>query len=251
MNIRMLALAAGGMALATTASAANLVQNGDFNSPGAATAVLVSTGSTFITGWTNQATYSAYIPQGQTPDQTWQCCLLGSAGPGYGVANGMVGPPSGNASVVIDGTNGFGPGGGYGYIEQDIVGLISGQSYTLTFWQAGSQEYTVTGDQTEYFQVSLGDQSWNSTTMTVPSQGFAPWEKFSTTFTWDGVGNALQFAAVGSGEPAFALLADVSLTGMSGGVPEPSTWALMGLGFAGLSFAAVRRRRSAVARLAA
>ena len=44
-----------------------------------------------------------------TPDQTWQCCLTGSAGPGYGIDNGMVGPPSGNASVVIDGTYGFVP----------------------------------------------------------------------------------------------------------------------------------------------
>ena len=85
------------------APAANLVQNGDFNSPGAETAILLSTGSTFITGWTNQDQYTGYIPQGQTPDQTWQCCLTGSAGPGYGVNNGMAPLPSGNASVVIDG----------------------------------------------------------------------------------------------------------------------------------------------------
>ena len=251
MNMRTLALAAGGIAFATTASAANLVQNGNFNSPGAATAILLGQGSTFVPSWTNQDTYSAYIPQGQTPDQTWQCCLLGSAGPGYGVNNGLMGPPSGNAYLAIDGTPGFGPSGGYGYVEQTIGGLVSGQSYTLSFWQAGTQEYTVTGDQTEYFQVSLGDQSWNSTTMNVPSQGFAPWAEFMTTFTWDGVGNVLQIAAVGSGDPAFALLSDVSLTGVTGGVPEPSTWALLGVGFAGLSFAAHRRRRAAVARLAA
>jgi len=230
-------------AFAGGASAANLVQNGDFNSPGAGAAQLLSFGSTFVTNWTNQDQYTGYIPQGQTADQSWQG-LLGSAGPGYGVNNGLVAPPSGNAQMVIDGTNGFGPGGGYGYIEQSIGGLVSGQTYTLTFWQAGSQEYTVSGDQSEYFQVSLGDQSWNSASMFVPSQGFAAWNQFSTTFTWDGVGNALQIAAVGSGEPAFALLADVSLTG---GVPEASTWAMIVAGFAGLGLLARGRRRAAVA----
>ena len=224
------------------ASAANLVQNGDFNSPGAANAQLLGLGSTFITDWTNQDVYTGYIPAGQTADQTWCCSLTGSAGPGYGVANGLVGPPSGNASVVIDGTSGFGPTGGYGYIEQSLGGLVSGHTYTLTFWQAGSQEYTITGDQTEYFQVNLGDQSWNSQSMFVPSQGFSPWEKESTTFTWDGVSSTLQFMAIGSGEPAFPILADVSLTGS---VPEPSTWAMIIAGFAGMGFLARTRRKVA------
>ena len=39
--------------LAGAASAANLVQNGDFNSPGANAAQLLSIGNTFVTGWTN------------------------------------------------------------------------------------------------------------------------------------------------------------------------------------------------------
>ena len=66
----------------------------------------------------------------------------GSAGPGYGIDNGMVGPPTGGATVVIDGTNGFGPAPdyGYGYIAQAVAGLVSGQTYTLSFWQAGSTE---------------------------------------------------------------------------------------------------------------
>jgi hypothetical protein len=33
--------------------------------------------------------------------------------------------------------------------------------------------------------------------------------------------------SVGSGEPAFTMLADVSLTGTAGGVPEASTWAMI------------------------
>lgn len=241
------AVAALSAALVGGASAANLVQNGDFNSPGAATAILLSTGSTFITGWTNQDQYTGYIPAGQTPDQTWQCCLTGSAGPGYGVNNGMVGPPSGNASVVIDGTLGFGPGGGYGYIEQTIGGLVSGQTYTLSFWQAGSEEYTRGGGQSENFVATLGDQSFSSPIMDVTAQGFVPWNKFSTTFTWDGVSSVLQIAAIGSGDPAFPLLADVSLTGGGPAAPEASTWAMIVAGFAGMGFLARGRRKAAVA----
>jgi hypothetical protein len=237
------ALAGLTAASAGGALAANLVQNGDFNSPGAASAQLLSQGSTFVTGWTNQDTYTGYIPQGQTADQDWSG-LIGSAGPAYGVDNGLVGPPSGNAQLVIDGTLGFAPDGGYGYVEQTISGLVSGQTYALSFWQAGSQEYTESGDQTESFQVSLGDQTWNSPTMNVPSQGFAPWAEISTTFTWDGVGDVLKFTSIGSGEPSFALLADVSLTGAAGAVPEPSTWAMVLAGFAGLGFLARARRKT-------
>jgi hypothetical protein len=242
--LRSAAAAALTAALVGGASATELLQNGDFGSPGAASAVLLSQGSTFVTGWTNQDTYTGYIPKGQTADQPWSG-LIGSAGPAYGVDNGLVGPPSGNAQLVIDGTEGFSPTGGFGYVEQTISGLVSGQSYTLSFWQAGSQEYTESGDQTEYFQVSLGDQSWSSPTMNVPSQGFAPWAEYSTSFTWDGVGNVLQIAAVGSGEPSFALLADVSLTGTAGGVPEASTWAMIGAGFAGIGLLARARHKVA------
>ncbi len=234
-----LGFAAGG------ASAANLVQNGDFNSPGAASAQLLSFGSTFVTNWLNEDQYTGYIPMGQSADQTWQCCLLGSAGPGYGVDNGLVGPPSGNASLVIDGTNGFGPGGGYGYVSQSISGLVAGQTYVLSFWQAGSQEYSVGGDTVQMFDVSLGDQTWTSPAMNVPSQGFAPWAEVSATFTWDGVGDTLQFMSVGTGDPAFAMLADVSLT--TGAVPEPATWAMIVAGFAGIGFAARARSRKAAA----
>jgi hypothetical protein len=225
------------------ASAANLVQNGTFNSPGADQATLISFGSTLVTGWTNQDRYTGYIPQGQTPDQNWCCSLLGSAGPGYGIDNGLVGPPSGDAQMVIDGTDGFGPTGGFGYIEQTIGGLVSGQTYTLSFWQAGGQEYTETGAQTEHFVATLGDQSFTSTSMDVPSQGFVPWNEFSTSFTWDGVGNTLQIMSVGSGVPAFAMLADVSLTG-GPSTPEASTWVMIVAGFAGLGLMARARRRA-------
>jgi hypothetical protein len=162
------------------------------------------------------------------------------------VANGLVGPPSGNASVVVDGTEGFGPGGsGFGYIEQSVGGLVSGETYTLSYWFAGTQESGQGGETMQSFQVNLGDQTFTSPTLDVAPNGFAPWQEVTATFTWDGVGNALQFVAVGSGVPAFTLLADVSLTG-GPSTPEASTWAMIVAGFAGMGFLA-RSRRKAVA----
>jgi hypothetical protein len=237
-------LAALSAALVGAASAANLVQNGDFNLPGAATAVLIQQDSTFVTDWTNHDLFTGYIPKGQTPDQEWCCTLDGSAGPANGHDNGLVGPPSGNAQMVIDGTEGFGPGGGFGFIDQTISGLVSGTTYTLTFWQAGSQEINAPGPTTQMFTVSLGDQSFNSPIMDVPQQGFAPWQEVTETFTWDGVGNTLQFMSVGSGDPAFTMLADVSLTGTTGGTPEASTWAMIVAGFAGMGVLARARRKT-------
>jgi hypothetical protein len=45
-----------------------------------------------------------------------------------------------------------------------------------------------------------------------------------------------------SGGPPFSLLDGVSLTGSA---PEPSTWAMMVIGFAGLAYAGFRNRRRA------
>jgi hypothetical protein len=41
-----------------------------------------------------------------------------------------------------------------------------------------------------------------------------------------------------------------SLTGLTGAAPEPGTWAMMGLGFAGLDLVAYRRRLKAPSRSA-
>ena len=43
-----------------------------------------------------------------------------------------------------------------------------------------------------------------------------------------------------SGGPPFSLLDGVSLTGSA---PEPSTWAMMFIGFAGLAYAGLRNRQ--------
>ena len=78
-------------------------------------------------------------------------------------------------------------------------------------------------------------------TVDVANHGFDGWYYASGLVTADAVSDVLSFLAIGNlPVPPFALVSDVSLTG---GVPEPSTWALMGLGFAGLGFAAYRRTK--------
>jgi hypothetical protein len=97
----------------------------------------------------------------------------------------------------------------------------------------------------------------------------------TTTFTWTGIKTNADFGTLGFDEPLLSLgvaisSADFSLNGTGGifksmkqfevsectaasgcmggggqpGVPEPSTWALLMLGFAGLGFAAFRRAKA-------
>jgi PEP-CTERM motif len=57
--------------------------------------------------------------------------------------------------------------------------------------------------------------------------------------------------ATGGGSSYFSLEEPVSLNSIVVGAPEPSTWAMMLLGFAGLGFAALRRNRKTGSALAA
>ena len=111
--------------------------------------------------------------------------------------------------------------------------------------------------------MTLGSETIVATpTIDLSSHGFSGWMTESVTFTYEGLGpnpNLLTFVDNGmggsdsnflncainnpgaSGSPPFSLLDGVSLTA----VPEPSTWAMMLAGFAGLGYAGLRRRRRA------
>jgi len=277
-----LGAAAVAAALSSPAFAGNLVTNGSFednfgadqfNQPLPDSAGGQSSGApgTTANGWTVTGTNSSY-PAGYA-------FIFGNAN-SFTTTNAAVGPtsqygnPGGPATLPLWGGSADGsPAGSYFYgvdstfqpsaLNQEISGLTVGDQYTLTFDYAAAQQYLYSGNTTDQWVVTLGSETITATpTIDLSSHGFSGWMTESVTFTYEGLGpnpNLLTFVDNGmggcdsnflncainnpgaSGSPPFSLLDGVSLTA----VPEPSTWAMMLAGFAGLGYAGLRRRRRA------
>lgn len=211
--------AAAGAALALgsaqTASAVNLVSNGDFES---------NTGNgqlgfnTTATAWTTSGYNFLFAPG--TADTTGASGVYGGLtlwGPGNGSVNGLPATsPSGGYYVAADGAFDVGA------IQQNINGLTVGSRYTVSFFWAGAQQSGFTGPTTDNWTVSLGGNSQTTSTISLPSHGFSGWMSQSFTYTATSTSEVLSFLATGtpSGVPPFALLDGVS---MVAAVPEPST----------------------------
>jgi PEP-CTERM motif len=147
-------------------------------------------------------------------------------------------------------------------LTQEIGGLTVGDTYTISFKYAAAQQLNFDGNSTDQWVVMLGGQTIATTTkIDLLSHQFSGWFTETATFTYDGVGSnpgLLSFVnngqggcnadfmgclapdPTGSGAPPFSLLDGVSLTGSA---PEPSTWAMMFIGFGGLAYAGLRNRR--------
>jgi hypothetical protein len=213
---------------AGSANAVNLVTNGSFESA----TLGVDNKQGFqgnVTGWTGGGGLS-YIDGPGTADN--------------GVYLSVYGPfpttsPDGGNFVEIDADRNFGQA-----IQQTISGLTVGQSYTVSFYQAAGQQQGFQGATTEAWDVSLGEETHQSSTFSLPQGGVGPWQAQSLHFTAAGVSAVLSFFATGTpqGQPPIAFLDGVSLTA---DVPEPATWALM-LGGFGIVGAALRRRATTV-----
>ena len=207
-------------ALALPAQAYNLVTNGSFEQTTLSTSGFLT--NTDVTGWTTTSGYTFEVFPG-TETTT-------------GIGNGVKLYPSSTGSIPTspDGFKYLAADGGYqtGTTSQTINNLVVGQQYQLTFDQAAAQQQGYSGVTTDYWQVSFGSQSQNSTLMTNPSQSFTGWQTQSLIFTATSTSQVLGFLAVGTpaGQPPFALLDGVSLTA----VPEPSSWALMIVGLLGV-----------------
>jgi hypothetical protein len=135
-------------------------------------------------------------------------------------------------------------------LEQNITGLTMGTKYALTFEWAAAQQTGFSGDTTDQWVATLGTETHSTAVVTNPSHGFTGWMDATLFFTATGPSELLTLDGVGtclagncgetvSGAPPFALIDSVSLNS----VPEPSTWTMMLLGFAGLGYAGLRRRR--------
>jgi hypothetical protein len=184
--------------------------------------------------------------------------------------------------------------GGYNYVEADgnptyesgfnytISGLTKGETYTLSFYEAASQQ---TGfgnglNTTEQWIVSLGTQGMQicydcgsadsyyggydstyynndptasieaTTLMTTPSGGMTDWQYVSVNLTADASTDVLSFLAWGDNGntvnlPPIVFLAGVdSPSGLNTGVPEPTTLVLAALSVLGIGVAGLLQRRA-------
>lgn len=172
--------------------------------------------------------------------------------------------PNSGLFLAIDGVY------GRSKISQNITGLDTGKSYTLSFEYAGGQQkqpspytgYTGATDQTwivrgsgGFSTFSLGSKSCGGGTVncwTNPDQGFTPWQTYSITFTPTATSLGLEFEAWGtvaggtspSGDnPPFLLLDNVQLV-EADPTPAPGPLPVVGV-VAAFAFARRLRRRVA------
>jgi hypothetical protein len=158
--------------------------------------------------------------------------------------------------------------GGYNFVEADgnpnfesgfnynVTGLVPGETYTLSFYQAASQQRGFVGDTTEQWIVSLGTEGLSACPgclgggnsyyfntdplasvvatplMNTPSGGMTDWNFVSVSLTANAANQVLSFLAWGDDGNTVNLPPMVFLTGVNSGpglvgAPEPGSGWLM------------------------
>jgi PEP-CTERM motif len=241
-----LVAAAAMLAAATAGHATQFVVNGDFtelsNGLGQVNFNTVATGWS-TTGYNFVMTQADLGSSGTYGSLTLWDAANYSAGPSSSTSHPVGNPWNGLAAgagnfVALDGDYNTGP------MIQTITGLTVGDTYHLSFNYAFGQQTGFDGDTVQYITEMLGGQQFVSSSFTVPSHGFTGWQTYSANIVATAASETLSFLATGNlPVPPFAMISNVSLTG---GVPEPATWAMMLVGI-GLIGGTTRRRRAAVA----
>lgn len=246
--------------LLSSAQASPLVVNGSFEAP-------FSPGSNFISfngltrdidipGWTTTSILTAIVtPKTSVPTNfnlLWQPTTLSPDGGNFSAADGSF---------------------GLGTLTQTLH-LVKGQSYNLSFYQAAGQLQGNDGPTTDQWVVTIGgnlapttsvtlpdgtfwspfitdvvvneDYRWVTPLISIPSHGFSVWQPESFSFVAKSATELLGFLGIGAPlvVPPLVLLDGVSIEA----VPEPETFALLGVGLLGILLAQ-RKCRSRTRRL--
>jgi hypothetical protein len=238
---------------AGTAAAGSLVANGGFETLTGSPNNFIGYGVSELVGWSygaapqpNAAVYTFTGANSFPGAKQGPFGYYPLYGPGTGFLNGFVASPAGGNFLADDGEAAYASP-----IYQTISGLTAGRRYEVSFVWAGNEFLDASseaygGPLTVDWQVSLGSQTFTTPVANYTAHGFTGWMTQSFTYTATGTSEVLSFLAQGTpnGLPPVALLDGVSLTA----VPEPASWAMMLVGFAGLGFAGYRRtKRSAAA----
>jgi len=179
--------------------------------------------------------------------------------------------------------------GGYNVVEADgnpvfesgfnylVTGLTPGNTYSLSFYQAASQQTTFTGATTEQWIVSLGtaglQSSYNTSQpqngcpgnictysnadpnatvvatslMNTPSQGMVDWNFVTVSLKADSTTDLLSFLAWGNNGSTVNLPPMLFLTGVNSpsglSTPEPGSIVLFGTLIVGIGLNVAKRRR--------
>lgn len=241
MKLLTLTLAAALVAGAAPALA-NSFTNGGFesltNGPGQLT------NNTTATGWTVANGGYTFVYAAGTIDQPGTLGQYGDNymwGPNSGSANGLTGiSPSGGNIIAFDGAFQVEP------LEQIITGLTPGKTYKVGFDYGFAQQFGFDGDTIQNWSVNFAGQTATTADYNLPNHGFSGWFHNSYNFIANNATETLSFVAYGNlPVPPFALLDGVTFSQETGGVPEPSTWAMLIAGFGLVGFSARRRRNTA------
>lgn len=191
-----------------------------------------------VPGWTTKGYNFVFLPG--TADTTGAASEYGPGlklwGPGTGAPNGLTpASPAGGNFIAADGAYFSEP------IQQTITGLSINSVAKISFYYAGAQQYPYSGDTTEAWSVTLGNQTLTTDTLKNKSHGFTGWQQATLSFVVTSTTEVLSFLAVGTpaGVPPFSLLDGVSIAQ----VPEPTSLAMLGIFLGGAGLAARRRRR--------
>jgi hypothetical protein len=139
--------------------------------------------------------------------------------------------------INVSSTGAVTPYTGTGTIAGNWSTNLSGSTITLESLGGGQPDFMIIGNASSYPNVNQGVQNFN------------PYIQGTGVFNLSvpGVTSATTFSNVmfsfGTGPDTFL----PGTPGNVGGVPEPSTWAMMILGFVGVGFMAYRRKKNAAA----